>query len=632
FQMKHHCLKNPSDLCTVNISNQNLAKEDDFEKFDCVAFINAAENLLTLEAFRKFPGLRELELSLNGLRNLKITAGDFLRLEDLDLSYNNLSPEDIWTLGELSQLKVLRLTANGLRSLPPDLAGSWDSARSRFPSLEVLLLDDNSLSEPSVFMSLARLCSLRELNLDRNEISAVPYLQQAESTHFFLHPVLDGGGFRAEWYKSLSGLGQQLRTRRRCRDAEGPSEQLECVALQSARDAGCMEFVFNSGSQESPGPVRTAVLQEGHPATSKAPTACKNICAPFPELKHLSLAFNKIEEEADLLPVAFFPCLKELTFHGNPLTTKSSGRPPLLTRLLQENLGIKLVRQSVVVGRLHLAIPLKADRKVSSRLPKVAKLPLMLGAPARTFPWKPGRGAMAQSPSKPLPPIRPSVEQREGPCEEQEEAGKGPWHPAPPEPLLLRGSASAAGEGEAAADASAERGNREWGSEPHPDGAQEAVEDVPRPPLCPMAEDGPERKRSEQREGGSPPAVPERYRGYEELLGGDADPDFIEPIGIQRNVQALTHLLKHPRVYRDSTARLCDGQKPYVPRRKSGKMPGPPPRRTKAEVLAGLLTAMRCATSITEVPLGSVLRGKKSSPRAYREALKLLRDFQEGPT
>lgn len=46
-------------------------------------------------------------------------------LQDLDLSYNNLSPEDIWVLGDLSQLKVLRLTANGLRSLPPDLAGSW---------------------------------------------------------------------------------------------------------------------------------------------------------------------------------------------------------------------------------------------------------------------------------------------------------------------------------------------------------------------------------------------------------------------------------------------------------------------------------------------------------------------------
>lgn len=33
------------------------------------------------EPFRKFPALRELELSLNGLRHLKITAGDFLHLQ-----------------------------------------------------------------------------------------------------------------------------------------------------------------------------------------------------------------------------------------------------------------------------------------------------------------------------------------------------------------------------------------------------------------------------------------------------------------------------------------------------------------------------------------------------------------------
>ncbi|XP_067145633.1 X-ray radiation resistance-associated protein 1 [Apteryx mantelli] len=600
FLMKHHCLKNPSDLCSVNISNQNLvsAKEDDFEKFDCVAFINAAENFLTLEAFRKFPGLRKLELSLNGLRNLKITAGDFLHLEDLDLSYNNLSPEDIWTLGDLSQLKVLHLTANRLRSLPPDLAGSWDSAHLRFPSLEVLLLDDNCLSDPSVFVSLSNLCSLRELNLDRNEISAVPYLHQAESMHFFLHPALDDDSFRAEWYKSLSSLGQQAQPSRR-EGMDGPAEletkkeQLEYVVLQNARDPDRTEVAFNSGSQGRPVP---GVLGEGCPSASKtlpAPTVRRDICAPFPQLKHLSLAFNKIEEETDLLPVAFLPCLKELTFHNNPLTTTRSGQPPLLTRLLQENLGIKLVRQSVAVERLHLSIPLKASRKVSSHLPKVMKQPLRLEAPAETFLWKPGRGAAALSPSKPLPPIRPS------------------------------------GDGERTL------GERDSG--PCPDRAEDAVgsffvtqvEDVPRPPLRPVAEDGLERKRSEQREEGSFLAVPERYRGYEELLGGDTDPDFVEPVGIQKNVQALNYLLKHPLVYRDSKARLDSVQKPYVPRKKSGKMPGPPTQRTKAEVLEGILMAMRNTTTITEVPLASVLQEKKSSPKAYREALRLMKDFQE---
>ncbi|NXJ56077.1 XRRA1 protein, partial [Spizaetus tyrannus] len=624
FLMKHHCLKNPSDLCSVNISSQNLvsAKEDDFEKFDCVAFINAAENLLTLEPFRKFPGLRELELSLNRLRNLKISTGDFLHLEDLDLSYNNLSSQDIWTLGDLSQLKVLRLTANGLRSLPLDLAGSWDSAHLRFPSLEVLSLDDNRLSDPSVFVSLSHLCSLRELNLDRNRILAVPYLHQAESRQFFLHPALDGDSFRAEWYKSLSSLWQQPRLPQQ-EDTEVPAEleakkvQLEYVVLQNNRDPDRTEVVFNSDPQEHPALV---VPREGEPSVSKtlpAPSMHTDVCAPFPELKHLSLAFNKIADETALLPVAFFPCLKELTFHNNPLTTTRSGQLPLLTRLLQHNLGIKLVRQkSLATEKWHFSIPLKASRKVTSHLPKVTKRPLMLEAPAKTFLWKRLPAAVEAvrddaplSLAQPLPPISSMT-------------------PAGSERTALR-------EGE--------------GDSRPPSGSAEddiasffmtqvrlgfplfccfEVEDVSRPLLRPVAE-GRLEKRSEQRGEGSSQVVPERYKGYEELLGGDTDPDFIEPVGIQKNMQALYYILKHPLVYRDIKPQLDSMQKPYVPRKKHGRMPGPPTRKTRAEVLEGILMAMRNTSTITEVPLASVLQKRKSRPRAYREAWKLMEEFQE---
>ncbi|KFW70600.1 X-ray radiation resistance-associated protein 1, partial [Pygoscelis adeliae] len=587
------------------------AKEEDFEKFDGVAFINAAENLLTLEPFRKFPGLRELELSLNGLRNLKITPGDFLHLEDLDLSYNNLSPQDIWTLGDLSQLKVLRLTANGLRSLPPDLAGSWDSAYFRFPSLEVLSLDDNRLSDPSVFVSLSHLCSLRELNLDRNGISAVPYLRQAENRQFFLHPALDGDSFRAEWYKSLSSLWQQPRLPQQ-ENMEVPAEleakkgQLEYVLSQNDRDPDRM------GEQRLPLPARAETagcfsgrgLKEGEPSASKtllAPSTRRDIRAPFPELKRLSLAFNKvITDETALLPVAFFPCLKELTFHNNPLTTTRSalvnlGQLPLLTWLLWHDLGIKLLRQkSLAVERWHFSIPLKASRKVTSHLPKVTKKPLMLKAPAETFLWNQLPAAV--------------------------EAARDPAPPSPAQPLPPVGSVTPAGNWRTAL------GEGEGGSRPPPGSAEEdvasffmtqvrpgwplqiplfccfEVEDVSRPLLRP-ATGGRLEKGSEQRREGSSQVVPERYKGYEELLGGDTDPGFIEPVGIQKNVQALHYILKHPLVYRDTKPRLDSVQKPYVPRKKHGRVPGPPARQTRAEVLEGILTAMRNTSTITEVPL-----------------------------
>ncbi|KFP22236.1 X-ray radiation resistance-associated protein 1, partial [Egretta garzetta] len=601
------------------------AKEDDFEKFDCVAFINAAENLLTLEPFRKFPGLRELELSLNGLRNLKITAGDFLHLEDLDLSYNNLSPQDIWTLGDLSRLKVLRLTANGLRSLPPDLAGSWDSAHLRFPSLEVLSLDDNRLSDPSVFVSLSHLCSLRELNLDRNGISAVPYLYQAESRQFFLHPMLDGDSFRAEWYKSLSSLWQQPRPGLpQQEDTEVPAEleakkgQLEYVVLQNDRDPD------RTGEQRPPLPAcaeaagccrgeRARLRQE--PSGSKtllAPSTRRDICAPFPELKHLSLAFNKIAEETALLPVAFFPCLKELTFHNNPLTTTRSGTgvPGAVRTSLQ------LPDPTPCWHSWRRARMSSVSAQVTSHLPKVTKQPLMLEAPVKAFLWKqlPAaveavRDAAFPSPAQPLPPVSSVTPAGDW----QTALGEGEDDPRPPP--------NSAKEDVATFFMTQVRPG-------FPLFCCFEVEDVSSPLLSPVAE-GKLEKRSEQRGEESSQVVPQRYIGCSELLGGDTDPDFIEPVGIQKNVQALYYILKHPLVYRDTKPRLDSLQKPYVPRKKHGRMPGPPARKTRAEVLEGILMAMRNTSTITEVPLVSVLQKKKSSPKVYREARRLMEEFRE---
>ena len=48
--MKLFCVDDPSDLCSINISGQRLSevKEDDFPLFHNVAYVNAAENFLTI--------------------------------------------------------------------------------------------------------------------------------------------------------------------------------------------------------------------------------------------------------------------------------------------------------------------------------------------------------------------------------------------------------------------------------------------------------------------------------------------------------------------------------------------------------------------------------------------------------
>ena len=58
LQLKHCCVSDPSDLCSVNIAGQDLneAKQEDFELFINVAYVNAGENLLPFgESSMKFP-------------------------------------------------------------------------------------------------------------------------------------------------------------------------------------------------------------------------------------------------------------------------------------------------------------------------------------------------------------------------------------------------------------------------------------------------------------------------------------------------------------------------------------------------------------------------------------------------
>lgn len=113
------------------------------------------------DSFSCFVSLRELNLSLNGLCNMTFEAADFPHLQVrwhlictfpfpfsilclfclfdaviliwndwiwssqvLDLSYNSLSAEGILSISRLPHLKVLHLTGNQLRRLPPKLGSS----------------------------------------------------------------------------------------------------------------------------------------------------------------------------------------------------------------------------------------------------------------------------------------------------------------------------------------------------------------------------------------------------------------------------------------------------------------------------------------------------------------------------
>uniref|UniRef100_A0A5F8GL76 X-ray radiation resistance associated 1 n=1 Tax=Monodelphis domestica TaxID=13616 RepID=A0A5F8GL76_MONDO len=508
------------------------AKEKDFRHFDAVIYINASENLLPLEIFHTFPAIKELELCFNGIKSVSIKMGEFRFLERLDLSFNNLSQEAIRELGILPRLKMLLLTGNGLTSLPPNMAVTEPNPSVirltnkrymlRFQALETLILDDNKLSHPSCFASLAGLRRLKKLSMEQNKIFRIPYLQQVQLPKYCDESTKGKNGTQKE--QGGSGSKQKLTQGMTGAFLESKSGkgQPDYAILSMKKDVDRTEVIFpsfpgyssNQANKVYPLPPIFEILPV------KSLKALNQTWAPpFPELRYLSLAHNKISNEDALLPVALFPSLSELIFHNNPLVIHTKGDPPLLYSFLQKRLGICLIRKPTEKPkRPHILIPQKSNRKESK-------------------------------------------------LQEEDKKTK--------------------------------------------DKDKETKKIPKKANIC----------------------VPDKYKGYEELLQTKPDPNFVEPVGIQQNVKALYNILKHPLVYRSSKAKLDAFQNPYCSKEKQvPRSKIPPPRKTRAQLLDEILYQMRNPQHIVDNPLSSVLRKRAErrleDQKQYREAQRLLREFK----
>ncbi|XP_043338662.1 X-ray radiation resistance-associated protein 1 isoform X5 [Cervus canadensis] len=609
FLLKHHCVKDPSDLCNVNVSGLKFskAKEKDFKHFNSVIYINASENLLPLEAFHTFPILKELELAFNGIKTVYVKYGDFKSLEFLDLSFNSLTAEAICDLGILPHLRVLLLTGNGLTSLPPSLAVAEQEASVtslttkryilRFPALETLMLDDNKLSNPNCFVSLAGLRRLKKLSLDQNRIFRIPYLQQVQ--------LRDGSG---DWVGGRGSPRKQPQSMVQPKSwiYEASDDQPDYTILPMKKDVDRTEVVFSS-----------------YPGFST----------------------SEIAKEDAILPVALFPSLCELIFHNNPLVTHTRGVPPLLKSFLQERLGIHLIRRKIVKAKHHILMPRKDSRKVKNQVPKVPKQPMILPHPS----------LMIKSPSKEMleseaeltkePPATKTISvEREMPIE-----GLGglpmPHRTFVPLPPICSNSTVHSEETSHRSDAAGRLSPDHLSDEDTKSTESIFLTQVSGLSSSIFRRDDSETKEKDQRPPSTAPreakstqkppsaSCPRKYHGYEELLTAKPDPTFIEPKGIQKNAQALQHMLKHPLVYRSSKPRLDTLQKHYVPKEKrTQRIPIPPPRKTRAQLLDDILIRMRDTQNITEAPLGAVLRQRTErrlvNQKQFLEAKKLLKEFR----
>ncbi|XP_061236837.1 X-ray radiation resistance-associated protein 1 isoform X6 [Bos javanicus] len=355
---------------------------------------------------------------------------------------------------------------------------------------------------------------------------------------------------------------------------------------------------------------------------------------------------TKIAKEDAILPVALFPSLCELIFHNNPLVAHTRGVPPLLKSFLQERLGIHLIRRKIVKAKHHILMPRKDSRKVKTQVPKVPKQPMILPHPS----------VMIKSPSKEMleseaelttepPPTKTISVEREMPIE-----GLGgppmPHRTFVPLPPICSDSTVHSEETSPRSDAAGRLSTDQLSDEDTKSTESIFLTQVSGLSSSIFQRDDSEIKEKEQRPPSTAPreakrtqkkppsaSFPRKYHGYEELLTAKPDPTFIEPKGIQKNAQALQHMLKHPLVYRSSKPRLDTLQKHYVPKEKrTRRIPVPPRRKTRAQLLDDILIRMRDTQNITEAPLGAVLRQRTEqrlvNQKQFLEAKKLLKEFR----
>ncbi|XP_054223693.1 X-ray radiation resistance-associated protein 1 isoform X12 [Homo sapiens] len=510
FLLKHHCVRKPSDLCTINVSGLK------FSKF-------------------------------------------------LDLSFNSLTVEAICDLGILPHLRVLLLTGNGLTSLPPNLAVAEQEASVtsltskryilRFPALETLMLDDNRLSNPSCFASLAGLRRLKKLSLDENRIIRIPYLQQVQ----LYDESVDWNGGRGSPHKE-----PQFMLQSKPRMLEDSDEQLDYTVLPMKKDVD-----------------RTGV-------------------------------------------------------------------PPLLKSFLQERLGIHLIRRKIVKPKHHVLMSRKESWKVKSEIPKVPKQPLVLHHPRMRTTKSPSKDMLEPEAelAEDLPTTKSTSVESEMPTENLE--GHSPscrtFVPLPPicSNSTVHSEETLSHLSDTTVRLSPERPSDEDSKSTesifltqvselpssviHKDDLELKEKDQKKPPTAPREVKGTRRKL--------PTAfLPSKYHGYEELLTAKPDPAFIEPKGIQKNAQALQQMLKHPLLCHSSKPKLDTLQKPYVHKEKRAqRIPIPPPKKTRAQLLDDIFIRLRDPRNITEAPLGAVLHQwterRLVNHKQYLEAKRLLKEFQ----
>lgn len=669
YLMKQFHVDDPTDLCSIKISGQELREvnENDFLLFDNVIHVDAGDNNLPFSAFSKFSALQELELPLNNISDsIKVQPDMFECLMTLDLSYNRLSGDDILALGLLKSLRTLHLTGNEIRKLPVEMTRTYrtitgmtpsgtvesQERRQRFPALENLYLDHNELTDLSTFASLAGLKKLKYLNLEHNEISSIPHLRLLGAR------VHEENTSRQENTKTVeSSLPDVLEEDEKEMQKEEEStcdqdkENVDELVLDDEVDGVLIRnLVDHERGEERNRPE----IKPTSSTLTEDPLLLGdryNPPMPFSSLLHLNLANNLIFEEEGLLALMTWSSLRELVVWGNPLTTAFKGDPPILSFQLGRLKGVRIFRQKPPKRPKPIVNLANTHRKVKDTLPPMPKKQnlAMLEAPP-----EPKSIAYVGPPYKTLPPIGsapPTGRQRQpttprklstapGATEKTPRDERPPFdrtYSMPPEfPESVHDQSghttrqTVKTDGEATVGESV--GTADGRHQPH---ADEQLHADDRFFMTQIDEHGDEQgfeapKKKTKKEKERPFSVETKYKGYEELLDVDTeDPDIVVPKDLQGSVRALNYALAHPLIFSEPHGTYKERRVKKV--KTVSTSTGSKSRQSKVEELGGILDKMRVQSKTKESNLETALQDFKKDPKLkqeYREAKKLLNEVQ----
>eukprot|EP00753_Platysulcus_tardus_P019707 PLAT7453.1.p1 GENE.PLAT7453.1~~PLAT7453.1.p1 ORF type:complete len:633 (+),score=285.81 PLAT7453.1:52-1899(+) len=157
----------PDDVVRAVVNGRELTDvvEEDLPHFGNLVYLDAGDNEVGMQSLQSLPALEELHLHCCSMFEVPHLSG-FRALQVLDLSYNSIDADSLPRLSRITTLRELDLTCNSLRTLPSSFAS--------FRALEVLILERNRLSREEDVLSLAGMPRLRVLNLSYNYLRGMP--------------------------------------------------------------------------------------------------------------------------------------------------------------------------------------------------------------------------------------------------------------------------------------------------------------------------------------------------------------------------------------------------------------------------------------------------------------------------